>query len=138
MDLYGWIYFLGLIPAFRFHAGAILHNVTGGYGLDAEDYIMATVFGLMTMWLWPLTLAGRLVYIGVRKSGLSDRNLAHLFFPEPKAIESRAQKQARLAREQRELHEAQMRTEREWKRQAQQRTNKLEAEAGIPLTKWSN
>lgn len=140
MDISFIIYLTGAVLGFRYHVGAFLAWSKAEWGyLETPDYFFGFLIGAVTMWGWPLTLAGRLVYIGVKKSGLAEHHgVTEFLFPAPKPIETKAERQARKSREQQEHHESVMRMERVKTLQARERTNILEEENGLPLTVWKD
>jgi hypothetical protein len=122
------IFLVGYAWGWRFIAGAFVAEVTNPRrGTEPFDYFMGAMIGFMFGWTWPALVAGRMGYVAYKKFWPSDKNesVAKFFYPAPKPILTRAEKQKAKERKQRESIEAQRKT-----------INERERELQMELTRW--
>jgi len=123
----GWIYFLGYLWFFRYTVGYLVEFATSEYSRDVGDYVMGCFLSLFVTLAWPLLVTGRIAYVIAKKMSKGDELPTEIFFPGPKPVETRGQKQARIAEEKKHALIAR-----------QQEINARERELDMELTRWTN
>jgi hypothetical protein len=119
-----WMYLAGYAWFWRYHVGYMLD--TFGYrDQDGFDITMSMMLGTILCFFWPMSTAGRGVYVlWVRYVSDSIEKFDSIF-PPPKQIETRYEKQQRKEREERDLI-----------RMQRLEINRKERELGMKLTVW--
>lgn len=101
MEALFWIAYAVLGFLFWRKAAGFLYNYGesgGSYGDGRIDWGYAgpsMVAATMLSLIWPVVVTGRFVYVMFQKHGPSDLTFEKAFLPEPKEIETRAQREQR-------------------------------------------
>lgn len=122
MDPYLIAYFVGYVFMFRKIAGAMAYTMSYDGEPDAEDYVLGLIMAFCSSFFWPPILIGWSMFYLAKRYG----NGMNVLFPKPKPIETRSEREARIAAEQK----AQI-------KERQKQINAAERENGLPLTEWN-
>lgn len=130
---FGLIYLAGYLWFWRYFVGFIAQDFAGtNYRtglpnkLEGEDMIAGLFFGSMACLVYPAVVPGYFLRRQWHRGEWSETGAINNIFPGPKPIETKSEKQERLAREEREK----IATRRK-------EINAAELRAGIEPTIWS-
>lgn len=137
------IYIIGYAITWRLLAGLFVEHMSykGLYGdkkPETEDYVFSAFFTSITSIIWPPILALRVLWILAMRLGFTKESLIGFFFPKPKKVETRNEKQARKNKEMMENHKRAVEKERAERKRWQQHINSVERDLGFAESTWDD